>query len=49
MIYVNPTHDIIIVNTSANSAYGTTNDESSYREFETFQFFREIVVDLKEL
>ena len=49
MIYINPTHNIIIVKTSANNNYGTTNDESSYREFETFQFFREIVKDLKEL
>jgi len=49
MIYINPTHNIIIVKSSANNNYGTTNDESSYREFETFEFFREIVNDLKHM
>lgn len=41
-IYVNPTRELVIVKLSANSAYGTTPDESSSREFETIEFFRAI-------
>lgn len=47
MIYVNPTHHIVIVKSSANNNYGTTNDESSFREKETLAFLREIVSSLK--
>lgn len=49
IIYINPTHNIIIVKTSANNNYGTTNDESSFREFETFELLREIVKDVREM
>ncbi len=49
IIYINPTHNVIIVKTSANNNYGTTNDESSFREFETFQLLREIVKDVREM
>jgi CubicO group peptidase (beta-lactamase class C family) len=42
-IYVNPTQDVVIVKLSANSDYGTSQDESSYREMETIELFREIV------
>ncbi len=47
MVYVNPAQGVVIVKLSANSAYGTTDDESSYREFETFELFREIVKSAK--
>ncbi len=46
-IYVNPTVDLVIVKTSASSDYGQTNDESSYRELETFELFRAIANSLK--
>lgn len=46
-IYINPTHNVVIVQSCANSSYGATNDESSYREFETIELFREIVSTLK--
>jgi CubicO group peptidase (beta-lactamase class C family) len=41
-IYVNPTRRLVIVKTSANSEYGTTDEESSYRELETIELFRAI-------
>jgi CubicO group peptidase (beta-lactamase class C family) len=41
-IYVNPVANIVIVKLSANSDYGMTEDESSYREFETIEFLRAI-------
>lgn len=41
-IYVNPTRDLVIVKLSAYSDYGISTDESSYRELETIEFFREI-------
>jgi len=41
-IYVNPTRNLVIVKLSANSDYGLTNDESSYRELETIELFRAI-------
>ncbi len=46
-IYVNPAHEVVIVKLSANSDYGTTADESSYRELETIELFREIVGAMK--
>lgn len=39
-IYVNPSRNLVIVKLSANPDYGRTNDESSFRELETFEFFR---------
>jgi CubicO group peptidase (beta-lactamase class C family) len=41
-IYVNPTRDLVIVKLSAYSDYALTLDESSYREIETIEFFRQI-------
>ena len=41
-IYVNPKRGIVIVKLSANSEYGLTNEESSFRELETIAFFRAI-------
>ncbi len=41
-IYVNPAKRLVIVKLSANSDYGTSDDESSYREFETVELFRAI-------
>ena len=41
-IYVNPSKRLVIVKLSANSDYGTSDDESSYREFETIELFRAI-------
>lgn len=38
-IYVDPAHDLVIVKTSANSGYGQTNDETSWREDETIALF----------
>ncbi|MEO1437818.1 MAG: serine hydrolase, partial [Bacteroidota bacterium] len=46
LIYINPTHDIIITKSAANNSYGMTNDESSYREAENFEFMRAIVAQL---
>ena len=45
-IYVNPAKKLVIVKLSANPDYGRTNDESSYREFETLEFLRAIGVAL---
>jgi len=33
----------VIVKLSANPEYGLTNDESSYRELESFEWFRAII------
>ena len=41
-IYVNPARDLVIVKLSANSHYGTSDDGSSDREFETIELFRAI-------
>ena len=41
-IYVDPAHDLVIVKTSANSDYGQTNDETSWREDETVALFEAI-------
>lgn len=41
-VYVNPTRKLTIVKLSASRNYGTTNDESSYREHETIALFRAI-------
>jgi CubicO group peptidase (beta-lactamase class C family) len=41
-VYVDPHTDVVIVKLSANREYGTTTDESSYREAESMAFFRAI-------
>jgi CubicO group peptidase (beta-lactamase class C family) len=41
-IYVNPSEDLVIVKLSANNSYGMTDEEASYREFETIEVFRAI-------
>ncbi|MBX3578493.1 MAG: serine hydrolase [Rhizobiaceae bacterium] len=41
-VYVNPARGLVITKLSANPTYGQTNDESSYREFETIELFRAI-------
>lgn len=41
-IYVSPAKNLVIVKLSANPSYGLTNDESSYREFESLELFRAI-------
>ncbi|HYA76938.1 MAG TPA: serine hydrolase [Burkholderiaceae bacterium] len=41
-VYVNPSLHLIIAKTSANHAYGTTDDEVSYREGEHIAFFQAI-------
>lgn len=47
-IYVDPEHDLVIVKTSANSDYGQTNDESSWREDETIALFEAIAAAAPE-
>ncbi|HXY05377.1 MAG TPA: serine hydrolase [Burkholderiaceae bacterium] len=39
-VYVSPASHLIIAKTSANHAYGTNNDETSYREGEHIAFFK---------
>ena len=41
-VYVNPNSRMVIVKLSANSSYGQTNDDSSWREWETMALFRSI-------
>jgi CubicO group peptidase (beta-lactamase class C family) len=41
-VYVHPAQRVVIVKLSANSGYGTTSDDSSWRELETFSLFRAI-------
>ena len=41
-VYVDPSRNVVIVKLSANSDYGTSQDESAYRELETFELFRAI-------
>ena len=45
-VYINPTHDVVIVKLSAFRQYGLTLDESSYREIETVECFRAIVQEI---
>jgi len=47
-VYVNPTRKLVIVKLSANSGYGTSKDDSSWRELESFELFREIGRSLGE-
>jgi len=41
-VYVDPRRELVIAKLSANHRYGTTNDESSFREAETIGVFRAI-------
>lgn len=41
-VFVNPRRGTVIVKLSANSEYGVSNDESSFREIETIELFRAI-------
>ena len=41
-VYVNPARNAVIVKLSASPNYGRTNDETSYREFETVSLLRAI-------
>jgi len=41
-VYVNPARKMVVVKLSASPNYGQTNDETSYREFETVSLFRAI-------
>ena len=45
-VYVNPARGVTIVKLSASRNYGTTNDETSYREHETIALFRAIVDEM---
>lgn len=45
-VYVNPARGVTIVKLSASRNYGTTNDETSYREHETVALFRAIVDEM---
>ena len=45
-IYVNPTKRVVIVKLSANSGYGLTDDDSSWRELESFELLRAIAASL---
>lgn len=47
LIYINPKRNIIIVKSAANNSYGTTNDESSFREKESMAMLRAIVNSIK--
>ncbi|MFK7813101.1 MAG: serine hydrolase domain-containing protein, partial [Maribacter sp.] len=47
LIYINPKRNIIIVKSAANNNYGTTNDESSFREKESMAMLRAIVNSIK--
>lgn len=39
-VYVNPARKLVVTKLSGNPRYGLTNDETSYREFETIALFR---------
>ena len=41
-IYVNPAKQVVIVKLSANSGYGLTDDDTSWREMESIELFRAI-------
>ena len=41
-IYVNPVKRLVVVKLSANSGYGLTDDDSSWRELESIELFRAI-------
>ena len=46
-IYVNPEAGVVIVKLSANSEFGTTDDESSYRELESIEMFHKIASSIR--
>ena len=39
-VYVNPAKGVVIVKLSANSDFGVSDDQSSYRDQETISLFR---------
>jgi len=41
-VYVNPAKKLVVVKLSSSPDYGTVNDESTYREYETISLFRAI-------
>ncbi|MGE0502811.1 MAG: serine hydrolase domain-containing protein [Rhizobiaceae bacterium] len=41
-VYVNPARKLVVTKLSASPDYGQTNDERTYREFETVELFRAI-------
>jgi len=48
LIYINPKHNIVIVKSAANNNYGTTNDESSFKEKESIAMLRAIINSIKD-
>ncbi|NIJ41743.1 CubicO group peptidase (beta-lactamase class C family) [Parvibaculum indicum] len=46
-IYVDPAQDLVIVKTSANSDYGRTNEETSFREDETIALFEAMAAKIR--
>jgi CubicO group peptidase (beta-lactamase class C family) len=46
-VYVNPNHHTVIVKLSASRNYGSPNDETSWREHETIELFREIAKSIE--
>jgi hypothetical protein len=48
-IYVNPAKRLVIVKLSANSGYGLTDDDTSWRELESIELFRAIGTSLASL
>lgn len=47
-IWIDPSRDLVIVKLSAYPAYGATDDESAWRELESFEFFRAIAATLDD-
>lgn len=47
-IWIDPSRELVIVKLSANPSYGSTDDESSWRELESFEFFRAIAATLDD-
>lgn len=45
-VYVSPNHDTVIVKLSASRNYASAGDETSWREYETIELFREIAKSL---
>lgn len=41
-IWIDPSRDLVIVKLSANPSYGSADIENSWRELETFEFFRAV-------
>lgn len=45
-VYVSPNHNTVIVKLSASRNYASAGDETSWREYETIELFREIAKNL---